>query len=109
MLNSTSLYIKSYMTAYNHFLLELTYDTIKGMFTVLVSRVKQTNAWLFTTHMVDLNTGDKIHKIRHVFKTIEETEGAERVFRKEFLRVKVEEGYYRVVDENICLMLSEND
>lgn len=55
-----------------------------------VSPVKKNNTWLFTTHLVDPKTGDKIHKTRRGFKSRQEAEDAEYEFRREYFKVKVE-------------------
>ncbi|MGX8851439.1 hypothetical protein [Amedibacillus sp. YH-ame10] len=56
-----------------------------------VSPVKNDNAWLFTTHFVDPNSGDKIHKTRRGFKSRQKSEDTEYKFRREYFKVKVED------------------
>lgn len=55
-----------------------------------VSPVKQNNTWLFTTHLCDPVTGEKVHKTRRGFKTKQEAIDAEKEFRKNFMKMKVE-------------------
>ncbi|MGX8832962.1 Arm DNA-binding domain-containing protein [Amedibacillus sp. YH-ame6] len=58
--------------------------------TIPVSPVKNDDTWLFTTHLVDPKTGDRIHKTRRGYKSLQEAEETEYKFRREYFKAKVE-------------------